>query len=100
MTPTSYILGIISALLVLTIVVEMLRRGRLRERHALARRRQAAALPRLRRREHLRGHGREAFGQGMMQCEWIALCLLDQFGEEPFKQRFAFGRIGRTPPIF
>lgn len=35
MTPTSYILGIISALLVLTIVVEMLRRGRLRERHAI-----------------------------------------------------------------
>ena len=48
---------------------------------------------------HLRGHGRKAFGQGMVQSEWIALCLLDQFGEEPFKQGFAFGGIGRTSPI-
>jgi len=49
---------------------------------------------------HLRGHGREAFGQGMVQCEWIALCLLDQFSEKPFEQGFACGRIGRKSPIF
>jgi hypothetical protein len=35
MTLASYILGIVAAVLVLVIVIEMLRRGRLRERHAL-----------------------------------------------------------------
>ncbi|MDP9028523.1 MAG: DUF2304 domain-containing protein [Actinomycetota bacterium] len=35
MTVASYILGIVSALLVLGVVVELLRRGRLRERHAV-----------------------------------------------------------------
>ncbi|MHA7987256.1 DUF2304 family protein [Rathayibacter sp. CAU 1779] len=35
MTTASYVLGVVSALLVLVIVVEMLRRRRLRERHAL-----------------------------------------------------------------
>lgn len=35
MTTASYILGIVAALLVLGIVIEMLRRRRLRERHAL-----------------------------------------------------------------
>ena len=35
MTPASYILGILSALLILVIVIEMLRRGRLRERHTI-----------------------------------------------------------------
>lgn len=36
MNIASYILGIASALLVLIVVIEMLRRGRLRERHVLA----------------------------------------------------------------
>lgn len=35
MTVASYILGIVSALLVLGVVIELLRRGRLRERHAI-----------------------------------------------------------------
>ena len=35
MTITTYILGIVSAVLVLAVVIEMLRRGRLRERHAV-----------------------------------------------------------------
>lgn len=35
MTVASYVLGIVSALLVLGVVVELLRRGRLRERHAI-----------------------------------------------------------------
>lgn len=35
MTPASYILGIASAVLIIFTVVEMLRRGRLRERHTL-----------------------------------------------------------------
>lgn len=35
MTLTSYIFGIVSALLVLVLVIELLRRGRLRERHAI-----------------------------------------------------------------
>ncbi len=35
MTPASYILGIVSALLVIVVVIELLRRGRLRERHTL-----------------------------------------------------------------
>lgn len=35
MSVTSYIFGILAALLVLAIVIEMLRRGRLRERHAI-----------------------------------------------------------------
>ena len=35
MTVTSYVFGILAAVLVLGIVVEMLRRGRLRERHAI-----------------------------------------------------------------
>ena len=35
MTLTSYLLGIIAAGLVLVVVVELLRRGRLRERHAV-----------------------------------------------------------------
>lgn len=35
MTVASYVLGVVSALLVLAIVIEMLRRRRLRERHAL-----------------------------------------------------------------
>lgn len=35
MTPASYILGIASAALIIFTVVEMLRRGRLRERHTL-----------------------------------------------------------------
>lgn len=35
MTVTSYILGIVSALMIIILVIEMLRRGRLRERHAL-----------------------------------------------------------------
>jgi len=35
MSTASYILGIVSALLVLAVVVELLRRGRLRERHAV-----------------------------------------------------------------
>lgn len=35
MSVTSYILGIVAALLILVVVIEMLRRGRLRERHAL-----------------------------------------------------------------
>lgn len=35
MTLASYILGIVSALLVIVVVVELLRRGRLRERHTL-----------------------------------------------------------------
>ncbi|QIK63001.1 DUF2304 domain-containing protein [Leucobacter viscericola] len=35
MTLASYILGIASALLVLVVVIELLRRGRLRERHTL-----------------------------------------------------------------
>ena len=35
MTLASYILGVVSALLVLLVVIEMLRRRRLRERHAL-----------------------------------------------------------------
>jgi hypothetical protein len=34
-TVTSYIFGIVSALLVLVLVIELLRRGRLRERHAV-----------------------------------------------------------------
>jgi hypothetical protein len=34
MTVTSYIFGILSALFVLVLVIELLRRGRLRERHA------------------------------------------------------------------
>jgi len=34
LNPVSYVFGIVSALLVLIVVVEMLRRGRLRERHA------------------------------------------------------------------
>ena len=49
---------------------------------------------------HLRGHGWEAFGQGLVQCKWIALCLLDQFSEKPVKEGFAFDGIGRTSPIF
>lgn len=35
MSVASYIFGILSALLVLVVVIEMLRRGRLRERHAV-----------------------------------------------------------------
>lgn len=35
MTTASYVLGVVSAVLVLGIVIEMLRRRRLRERHAL-----------------------------------------------------------------
>lgn len=35
MTPTSYVLGIVSAVIALAVVIEMLRRGRLRERHAI-----------------------------------------------------------------
>ncbi|MFU8945625.1 DUF2304 domain-containing protein [Mycetocola zhadangensis] len=35
MSVTSYVLGIVAALLILVVVIEMLRRGRLRERHAL-----------------------------------------------------------------
>jgi hypothetical protein len=35
MSVTSYVLGIVAALLILIVVIEMLRRGRLRERHAL-----------------------------------------------------------------
>lgn len=35
MTVTSYIFGIASAVLVLVLVIELLRRGRLRERHAV-----------------------------------------------------------------
>lgn len=35
MTVTSYFLGIVAAALVLVVVVELLRRGRLRERHAV-----------------------------------------------------------------
>jgi len=34
-TLTSYLLGIIGALLVIAVVVELLRRGSLRERHAV-----------------------------------------------------------------
>ncbi|NYF11536.1 hypothetical protein HDC94_002692 [Leifsonia sp. AK011] len=35
MSVASYIFGIVSALLILVVVIEMLRRGRLRERHAV-----------------------------------------------------------------
>lgn len=35
MSVASYIFGILSALLILVVVIEMLRRGRLRERHAV-----------------------------------------------------------------
>lgn len=35
MSMTSYILGIVTAVLILAVVIEMLRRGRLRERHAV-----------------------------------------------------------------
>lgn len=35
MSTASYIFGIVSALLILVVVIEMLRRGRLRERHAV-----------------------------------------------------------------
>jgi len=35
MSIASYVLGIVAALLVLAVVVELLRRGRLRERHAV-----------------------------------------------------------------
>lgn len=35
MTPTGYILGVVSALITLVVVIEMLRRRRLRERHAV-----------------------------------------------------------------
>lgn len=35
MNPTSYIFGIITALAILCLVLELLRRGRLKERHAL-----------------------------------------------------------------
>ncbi len=35
MSAATYIFGIVSALLVLVVVVELLRRGRLRERHAI-----------------------------------------------------------------
>ncbi|MFK3671625.1 MULTISPECIES: DUF2304 domain-containing protein [unclassified Leifsonia] len=35
MSVTSYIFGILAALLTLAVVVEMLRRGRMRERHAI-----------------------------------------------------------------
>ncbi len=35
MTLTSYLLGIVGAVLVIVVVVELLRRGRLRERHAV-----------------------------------------------------------------
>ena len=35
MTTTSYIFGILAAALILVVVIEMLRRGRLRERHAI-----------------------------------------------------------------
>ena len=35
MTPTSYVLGIVAAVFTLAVVVEMLRRRRLRERHAI-----------------------------------------------------------------
>ncbi|PRI10217.1 DUF2304 domain-containing protein [Leucobacter massiliensis] len=35
MSAASYVLGIVSALLVLVVVIELLRRGRLRERHTL-----------------------------------------------------------------
>jgi hypothetical protein len=35
MTITSYIFGILAALLTLYVVIEMLRRGRMRERHAI-----------------------------------------------------------------
>jgi hypothetical protein len=35
MTVATYVLGIVSALLVLVVVIELLRRGRLRERHAV-----------------------------------------------------------------
>ncbi len=35
MSVTSYVFGIVSALLVLVVVIELLRRGRLRERHAV-----------------------------------------------------------------
>lgn len=35
MSLTSYLLGIVAALLVLFVVIELLRRGRLRERHAI-----------------------------------------------------------------
>lgn len=35
MTTTSYIFGIVAAALILVVVIEMLRRGRLRERHAI-----------------------------------------------------------------
>ncbi|MGX5680776.1 DUF2304 domain-containing protein [Schumannella luteola] len=35
MSVTSYIFGIVSALLILVVVIELLRRGQLRERHAI-----------------------------------------------------------------
>jgi hypothetical protein len=35
MTVVSYVLGIVAAVLVLIVVIELLRRGRLRERHAI-----------------------------------------------------------------
>lgn len=35
MSPTSYFFGIAAAVLVLAVVIELLRRGRLRERHAI-----------------------------------------------------------------
>ncbi|KRA22241.1 hypothetical protein ASD65_17215 [Microbacterium sp. Root61] len=35
MTPTGYILGVAAAILTFVVVVELLRRGRLRERHAI-----------------------------------------------------------------
>ena len=35
MSVASYVFGIVSALLILVVVIEMLRRGRLRERHAV-----------------------------------------------------------------
>lgn len=35
MTVTSYIFGILAALLTIVVVIEMLRRGRMRERHAI-----------------------------------------------------------------
>lgn len=35
MTPTGYVLGVVCALITLAVVIEMLRRRRLRERHAV-----------------------------------------------------------------
>jgi len=48
---------------------------------------------------HVRRHRGEAFGQGMVQGQWVAVGLPHEFGKKPVKQCIPFGRAGRAPAI-